>query len=178
MSRGIEVLEDVVNRSAVDHREQFSSRPESSLYYAFAVDDMTMARPEMPSGTEDRNADVWEALLAIADAAGGDWPERARVAAVALVAAAAEREPSLGIKLVADLRDIFGSAEQMTTVATLDRLHALPESPWDDLKGKSLKILDGRNRYRACEAARVEPTFTVYTGDDPVAYVVSLNLCR
>ena len=33
------------------------------------------------------------------------------------------------------------------------------------------KILDGRNRYRACEAAGLEPTFTVYTGDDPVAYV-------
>src|SRR5499426_4424118 len=27
-------------------------------------------------------------------------------------------------------------------------------------------------------AAGVEPTFTVYTGDDPVAYVVSLNLRR
>src|SRR5215475_194451 len=40
------------------------------------------------------------------------------------------------------------------------------------------KILDGRNRYRACMAASVGPTFTAYTGDEPVAYVVSLNLRR
>jgi ParB-like chromosome segregation protein Spo0J len=39
-------------------------------------------------------------------------------------------------------------------------------------------VLDGRNRVRACEAAGIEPTFTVYQGDDPVSYVVSLNLHR
>jgi hypothetical protein len=40
------------------------------------------------------------------------------------------------------------------------------------------KILDGRNRYCACLAAGVEPEFEDYTGDNPLAYVVSLNLKR
>ena len=39
-------------------------------------------------------------------------------------------------------------------------------------------ILDGRNRYRACEAAGIKPQFLEFEGDDPMAFVLSLNLHR
>jgi hypothetical protein len=49
--------------------------------------------PELPPGVEDRDADIWESLIAVANMAGGDWLARARAAAVALVAASKEAEP-------------------------------------------------------------------------------------
>jgi N6-adenosine-specific RNA methylase IME4 len=57
----------------------------------------------------------------------------------------------------------------------------------DDIKANGLQqpvvmfgaqLLDGRNRWRACEIAGVEPRLRDWTGDDPIAYVVSLNLKR
>lgn len=41
------------------------------------------------------------------------------------------------------------------------------------------KILDGRNRYRACELAGAEPRFVVWAGEgSPTAWVISLNAKR
>ena len=40
------------------------------------------------------------------------------------------------------------------------------------------KILDGRNRYRACERLGIDPPQREYTGDSPLMYVISLNLHR
>lgn len=37
------------------------------------------------------------------------------------------------------------------------------------------KVLDGRNRYRACLLANIKPTLKAYTGDNPTAFAVSLN---
>lgn len=40
------------------------------------------------------------------------------------------------------------------------------------------KILDGRNRYRACLAAQIEPVTIDYDGKDPVRFVMDMNLNR
>lgn len=40
------------------------------------------------------------------------------------------------------------------------------------------KIIDGRNRYKAYQEAGVEPKFEHYNGNDPAAFVVSMNLRR
>jgi hypothetical protein len=107
--------------------------------------------PTMPEGVVDRDADVWEPLLAVADAAGGDWPERARAAAVTLVTASRDETPSLGIRLLTDLRLVFGSRRAMSTGDILSALHKLEESPWSDLRGKPLDArgLSGRlHRYQ------------------------------
>lgn len=94
--------------------------------------------PDMPAGIEDRNADVWEALLAVADAAGGVWPSTARVAAVALVTQSKESTPSIGIRLLTDLRNIFGDRDRLSTDEALTALAVVEEAPWGDWKGKAI----------------------------------------
>src|SRR5690606_11710746 len=86
-----------------------------------------------------RDADVWEPLIAVADAAGDEWPKLARVAAVALVAESKEGGGvSLGIRLLHDIRQAFGDADAMATEAILRALHDMDDAPWADLKGKPL----------------------------------------
>ena len=94
--------------------------------------------PEMPPSVNDRDADIWEALLSIADAAGADWPKRARAAAVALVAESKGTTPSLGLRLLADLRQVFGVSDSMSTDSIIRALCALDESPWGDIRGKPI----------------------------------------
>ncbi|MFJ5802536.1 DUF3631 domain-containing protein [Streptomyces decoyicus] len=106
------------------------------------------AWPEMPEGVVDRPADVWEPLLAVADAAGGAWPERGRAACRALIkAASAGDEASLGVRLLTDLRDrVFCGVDRMPTAAILEVLLQLDDSPWDDMSedGASAKPLTAR----------------------------------
>lgn len=118
--------------------------------------------PDMPEGVEDRDADVWEALLAVADMAGGHWPERARASAVTLVSASKDRAPTLGVLLLRDLRKVFGregelfsAAEKLPTDQILDRLNALDESPWSSIRRGD--PLDARGLARRMEKYGIKP---------------------
>lgn len=102
------------------------------------ADALERAWPDLPDGIADRDADVWEPLIAIADEAGGRWPEVARVSAVSLVSLSRQERGGLGIRLLGDMRRIFGDAEFMGTTEVIDELHKLDESPWDTLKGHGL----------------------------------------
>jgi Protein of unknown function (DUF3631) len=103
------------------------------------ADECGEAWPQMPPGITDRPADCWEPLLAVADAAGGHWPSRAREACVSLTAAArATDDVSLGVRLLAEIRDVFGDTDRLASATLVERLVELDESPWGDMYGKPI----------------------------------------
>lgn len=89
------------------------------------------ARPAIIEGLNDRANDAWEPLLAIADAAGGEWPSIARKSAVVLHGLEGE-SPSVGVELLSDIKNIFDrkEASKMFSSHLLDELVADDEAPW------------------------------------------------
>lgn len=73
----------------------------------------------------------------------------------------------------AEIFPLFADVEFDALVEDI-KAHGLREGIWL-YQGK---ILDGRNRFLACKAAKVEPQFREYKGDDALAFVLSLNLQR
>ncbi|MCD4527453.1 DUF3631 domain-containing protein [Nocardioides sp. cx-173] len=94
--------------------------------------------PGMP--VEDRAADNWEPLIAVADAAGGDWPERARLAAKVMTETeAGVAQESFGLELLRDIEKVWPTKAKAThTTDLLSALHGLDESPWGNYHGSPL----------------------------------------
>jgi putative DNA primase/helicase len=163
--RSIEIV--MVRRRKTEKVERFrDSRPDPDLvrlrrmaarWTEDHADDVAAWDGEVPEALHDRAADNWRPLLAIADLAGGHWPQRAREAAVALTHADADDQSTMGILLLADLKEeIFPKTKepdeekpaaaaaglfskpkepdapnrQLRTKTILKALHDLPERPW------------------------------------------------
>jgi hypothetical protein len=90
------------------------------------------ATPAIPPDLNDRAADIWEPLFAIADLAGEQWPKVARDAAVNLTVTAQGASPATVF-----LMDVWISLkvlekERVFSRELVRRLNRLPERPWAD----------------------------------------------
>lgn len=93
----------------------------------------------VPGSGNDRADDNWYPLFAIAQAIGGDWPNKIKKSMQELVNTT--DDDAIGSKLLADIQDIFleRSADRMFSKDLIEALKELPESPWSDWnRGKGL----------------------------------------
>ncbi|WP_106179404.1 DUF3631 domain-containing protein [Prauserella shujinwangii] len=138
--RGDEEVEDFweedVEREATPLREMLAAWVES------VTDKISRGRPAMPDGVRDRSAEIWRPLIAIADAAGGHWPDTARAACSHFVQVANTDHSGGGqrLQLLADLRELFTTrgVDELPTADIVAALHGLEESDWADLDGRPL----------------------------------------
>lgn len=107
-------------------------RRKAARWAADHLDALKAADPEVPEGLHDRAADNWRPLLAIADAAGGPWPEWAREAARALEQVPDGEDADIRVQLLADLKALFDerAADMLPTETILDALHGMEDRPW------------------------------------------------
>ena len=101
---------------------------------ASQLDTLANARPTRPDGISDRAKDAWKPLLAVADLAVGDWPERGRNAARVLCGDRALDEQEIGIRLLGALRDAFRerNTDRLASSEFCDWLHKQADEPWAD----------------------------------------------
>jgi len=88
--------------------------------------------PELPAGLNDRAGDNWRPLLAIADAAGGSWPEYARKAAAAL--SGGVEDESARTQLLTDFQTLFAERDRWPSADVVARLVVMEDRPWPEWK--------------------------------------------
>ena len=93
------------------------------------MDALRESDPDIPQTNNDRMTDNWTPLLAIADVAGGDWPELIRKSMLGMLDGTDE---SIGPKLLKDIQDIFKSHQRIFSDDLVEALTDKKESPWCD----------------------------------------------
>jgi len=116
--------------------ELLQLRRQAARWTRDQLEALKAADPAVPEGLSDRAADNWRPLLAIADLAGGVWPEDARQAAAALSGEAQAPDQGAEAMLLGDLHALFQerAVERLPTAAIIEHLVAMQERPWPEWK--------------------------------------------
>jgi hypothetical protein len=151
--------------------EAASLRERAERWAAAHVEALRALRPHIPDYIDDRAIDGWEPLFALADTAGGDWPQRSRMVALALSHADVRDDESVGVRLLADIQALFDdrNADRLPTAELLTALNAIEESAWGDWKGKPLTP---RGLARLLRPFAIKPgTIRLADGQTPKGYI-------
>lgn len=153
------------------------------------------SRPDLPECLNDRAQDNWEPLLAIAEVAGGLWPDLARKAALKL-SGVDSPTMSIGTELLADIQEVF-EAKRVERIRSTDLLAALcddDERPWAtynrgkqmsprqlsrklagyDIRSKNLKIGYGDVK-KGFERSQFKEAFSRYLPLENTRYPLQAN---
>jgi hypothetical protein len=128
-----------LRRNHVGHLHAVASR--ATRFTSDHSAEVAALDPGIPDQLHDRAADNWRPLLAIADIAGGGWPERARTAAITLSADSAADQDSMRTMMLNDIRSCFQSTgiDRVASDALVSYLVNLDDRPWPEFnKGRSI----------------------------------------
>lgn len=120
--------------------------------------------PELPPGLFNREADNWRPLIALAEAAGKDWPRLAREAALGLMQDA-DDELSQDVRLLIDTKSVFDTRE-VDRIASADLcadLAKIEGAPWAEMKNG--KAITPNRLARRLKEFRIVPG-TIRIGDE------------
>ncbi len=103
--------------------------------------DLEDADPPIPERLDDRAADSWAPLLAIADLAGPEWGEKARSAAVLLSVPNADPLEAYSARFLKAIRQVFADAQvdRLPSRDLCSRLSESPAAPWSWPRFRPLK---------------------------------------
>jgi hypothetical protein len=140
-------------------------RRKAARWAADNVEALKTARPTVPEELNDRAADNWEPLLAIADLAGGDWPSLARAAAAKLSIGAESDTRSTREQLLADIRIVFveRNTDRLPSADLIEALVKIEGHPWPEY-GKTGKPLTQNQLARLLKPLDIVPV-NVRVGD-------------
>lgn len=103
------------------------------------IEALRVARPAMPNSWADRQQDISEPLVAIAEMGGVDSSKSIKDALTKLFGSGAASDESIGVTLLRDIRTAFGDLEKITSADLSERLREMEGQPWADwAHGKGL----------------------------------------
>jgi putative DNA primase/helicase len=149
---------DVVRLRKRDNDEFALLRRQAARWAQDNFSKLTDPDPDIPDALNDRAADNWRPLIAIADLVGGDQSRRARDVAC-LLSGEGHDSASINVELLADCRSVFGDLDIIRSTDLVAKLTADLERPWAEWKhGKPLtqKQLAGLLRPFGIISERVE----------------------